>query len=111
MVSVPSTPGVVIPPTVVPVPVEVQVNPTGHTTVPGVPATGVPDALLRAAREIGPKYPTAGEIPVADCHAARADRVCAPKYPVAPAGIEYPLLMRTAWKKHRCSCYPLLDLC
>ena len=39
--------------------------------------------LSYLAREIEPKYPTAGATPLADCQAAVAALVSEPKYPVA----------------------------
>ena len=47
-----------------------------------------PPPRFQCAREIAPKYPAAGITPTAFCHAATAACVWAPKYPVAPAGIE-----------------------
>ena len=68
---VPSTPGVVIP-----------------VVVPGVTGGVTTTVVLAFAREIGPKYPAAGLIPFAACHAATAACVRDPKYPIAtPAGI------------------------
>ena len=49
-----------------------------------VPPVVVIAMLSYLARDIEPKYPTAGETPLADCHAATAVLVIEPKYPVAP---------------------------
>ena len=83
---VPSTPGVVITPLP---PGGVHVYPAGQTTAP--PVVPPPTIPLTTPREIGPKYPTAGEMLAEACHAATAALVWVPKYPVAPAGIENPL--------------------
>jgi len=49
-----------------------------------LPPVVVIDILSYLARDIEPKYPTAGETPLADCQAATAVLVIEPKYPVAP---------------------------
>src|SRR3989344_549440 len=73
--------------------VTVKPDPTATTTgAAGVPgATGVPGAAgaattteLYFACESVPKYPAAGDTPLAACHAATADLVTPPKDPVAP---------------------------
>ena len=46
-----------------------------------VGVTGVEAMLLYLAREIAPKYPTAGLTPFADCQLATAALVMGPKKP------------------------------
>lgn len=70
--------------------------PPTETLSPTVPLVVPPDAKLATARyfacEIGPRYPTAGTTPFADCHLATAALVMGPKYPVAPpAWVKWPV--------------------
>jgi hypothetical protein len=54
-------------------------------------------AVLSAARVSGPTMPIAS-MPAAAWYAFTAASVCAPKYPVTPAGIAYPCAMRKDWR-------------
>ena len=58
-----------------------------------------PPPRLNAAREMEPKYPTAGAMFLDDCHEATAVRVWVPKYPVAPAAIPKPPPIRAFWRQ------------
>src|SRR3990167_825949 len=77
-------------------PLPVGAGVPGVPGVPGIP--GVPPRL-NAAREMEPKYPTAGAIFLDDCQEATAVRVCVPKYPVAPAAIEKPPPISAFWRQ------------
>src|SRR3989338_5066160 len=66
-----------------------DVQPEG-SVVPGVVVVVVvvPPIEFAFAREMAPKYPTAGVIPLAACHDASAAFVSEPKYPYdTPTGI------------------------
>src|SRR3989344_9325869 len=88
-------------------------------TLRPLPVTGVPGVLgvpgvpprLNAAREIGPKYPTAGAIFLDDCQEATAVRVWVPKYPVAPADIPKPPPISAFWRQVTSApCEPIVSV-